>query len=213
MVDGRFRTQTNLDGLGRPILTLTGYGSSCGSGTILTQAESTYGSCGCSPLGKLISQAVPHAYGTSATATTTYAYDGIGRTVSKAVVGSDTQGTTAYSYQGNTVTVTDPAGKWKKFTTDAYGNLIQVNEPNPAGGSDYVTTYTYDLFNRLIGVSMPRSTGTQTRSWTYTGAFLTSATNPENGTVNYTYGSNNMIATRTDAKGRSSPTRTIRRLA
>ena len=200
MVDGRW-TQTNLDGLGRPILTLTGYGSTCGQGTILTQAESTYGSCGCSPLGKLISQAVPHAYGTSATATTTYTYDGIGRTLSKAVVGSDTQGTTTYAYQGNTVTVTDPAGKWKAFTTDGYGNLVQVAEPNPAGGSNYTTSYTYDLMNRLIGVSMPRSTGTQTRSWTYTGAFLTSATNPENGTVSYTYGSNNMIATRTDAKG------------
>ena len=206
IIDGRW-TQTNLDGLGRPILSLTGYGSSCGSGTTLTQAETTYDSCGCSPLGKLKTQAVPHAYGTSTstTAITTYTYDGIGRTLSKAVVGAgstpDTQGTTTYSYQGNTVTVTDPAGKWKTFTTDGYGNLVQVTEPNPAGGSNFTTSYTYDLLKRLIGVSMPRFTGTQTRSWTYSGAFLTSATNPENGTVSYTYGSNNHVATRTDAKG------------
>jgi hypothetical protein len=29
------------------------------------------------------------------------------------------------------VKVTDPAGKWKKFTMDAFGHLMQVNEPNP----------------------------------------------------------------------------------
>ncbi len=55
--------------------------------------------------------------------------------------------------------------------------------------------------NHLVGVSMPRSTGTQTRSWSYTGNFLMSATNAENGTVSYTYGSINKVATRTDAKG------------
>jgi RHS repeat-associated protein len=33
------------------------------------------------------------------------------------------------------------------------------------------------------------------------GGFLLSATNPENGTVTYTYGGNNLIATKTDAKG------------
>ena len=42
------------------------------------------------------------------------------------------------------MTVTEAAGKWKKYTSDALGQLTQVNEPNPAGGSDYVTTHTYD---------------------------------------------------------------------
>ncbi len=102
-------------------------------------------------------------------------------------------------YQGNTVKVTDPAGKIKIFTSDAFGNLTQVVE-DPSG-FNYSTTYTYDVLNHLVGVSMPRSTGTQTRSWSYTGNFLMSATNAENGTVSYTYGSNNKVATRTDAKG------------
>jgi hypothetical protein len=44
---------------------------------------------------------------------------------------------------------------------------------------------------------MPRPTGTQTRSFTYSGNYLTSATNPENGTVNYTYNSYYKVATRT----------------
>jgi hypothetical protein len=29
--------------------------------------------------------------------------------------------------------VTDPAGKWKKYTTDVLGQLVLVDEPNPAG--------------------------------------------------------------------------------
>ncbi len=153
MVDGRW-TQTNLDGLGRPILVLTGYGSTCGQGASVSQAESIYGPCGCSPLGKLVETAMPHVAGTSisTTAATTYGYDGVGRTLSKAMVGSETQGTTTYSYQGNTVTVTDPAGKWKTFTTDGYGNLAQVTEPNPSGGSNYVTSYSYQQQEALSPV-------------------------------------------------------------
>ncbi len=199
MVNGRW-TQTNLDGLGLPILTITGYGSSCGSGTFLSQAETTYGSCGCSPLGKMMSQAVPHTYGSSPAATTTYTYDGVGRTLSKATVGSDTQGTSTYVYLGNTVTAYDPAGKWKTFATDGFGNLIQVTEPNPAGGT-LLTSYAYGLLGHLKTVTMPRSTGTQTRSFSYSGNFLMSATNPENGTVTYTYNGFGKVDKRTDAKG------------
>ena len=48
---------------------------------------------------------------------------------------------------------------------------------------------------------MPRPTGTQTRTFVYNGPYLQSATNPENGTVNYTYNSHMQVATKTDAKG------------
>ena len=97
--------------------------------------------------------------------------------------------------------VTDPAGKLKVFTTDAVGNLTQVNEPNPAGGADFITNYTYDTFNRLITVSMPRGGTTQTRSFSYsTGGQLLSATNPENGTVTNTYNADTTLAYKVDAK-------------
>jgi YD repeat-containing protein len=59
---------------------------------------------------------------------TVYAYDGIGRTLT--VQQPDGASTTTYSYLGNVTTVTDPAGKWKQFTTDVEGNLITVTEPN-----------------------------------------------------------------------------------
>ena len=122
----------------------------------------------------------------------------------------DTQGTTTYAYQGNNVTVTDPAGKWKTFTTDGYGNLVQVTEPNPRWWIQLHDFLHVRFAEATDQVSMPRSTGTQTRSWSYSGAFLTSATNPENGTVSYTYGSNNQLATRTDAKGQVVTAPTIR---
>jgi YD repeat-containing protein len=196
-INGRWTRQT-LDGFGRTILTETGDANGTKS-----QAETVFDSCGCSPFGKMTKQAFAHAPNTSP-AYTTYAYDGIGRTLTVAAGGSDTTGTTTYLYQGNTIKLTDAAGKWKKFTMDALGNLLQVNEPNPGGGNDYVSTYAYDVLGHLITVSMTRSTGTQTRTFNYgtsPGILLLSATNPENGTVTNTYNSYNKIAARVDAKG------------
>jgi YD repeat-containing protein len=60
---------------------------------------------------------------------------------------------------GNTVTVTDPAGKWKTFTMDAFGNLTKVVEPDSSQtntSNQAATTYTYDALNHLIQVTMPR---------------------------------------------------------
>ena len=39
--------------------------------------------------------------------------------------------------------------------SDALGNLVPVTEPNPAGGADWVTDYTYNPFGQLVGVAMP----------------------------------------------------------
>jgi RHS repeat-associated protein len=200
--NGRW-TLTTLDGFGRSIQVQTGYGT-----TTLSSSESVYAPCACSPLGKLTSQTTPHAPG-PALSTTTYSYDGIGRTLQKATAGSDTSGTTTYSYAGNVITTTDPAGVWKQFTMDPFSNLLQVTEPNPANptGSTFVTNYTYDVMNHLTQVSMTRPTGSQTRTFNYysstnvVNANLQSATNPENGTVSYTYNSYNKVATKTDAKG------------
>ncbi len=45
------------------------------------------------------------------------------------------------------------------------GNLLQVTEPGPGGGANHETYYTYNLLNQMTTVSMPRSTGTQTRTF------------------------------------------------
>ncbi|WP_321474468.1 hypothetical protein [uncultured Paludibaculum sp.] len=39
--------------------------------------------------------------------------------------------------------VTDPGGRWKKYTTDAFGNLVQVNEPNRTLGRGSSNEYRY----------------------------------------------------------------------
>jgi RHS repeat-associated protein len=200
-------TKTILDGLGRAITVQSGTASGCsGNGTncqnftVLSQVDTVYGSCACSPAGKMMQQSLPHALNATP-AWTTYTYDGIGRTAS--VLAPDGASTTTYLYQGNTVKVTDPAGKWKTFTMDAFGHLTQVVEPNPAGGANYITTYSYDAWDNLSQVSMPRPSGTQTRNFVYNGKLLTSATNPENGTVSYTYNGYNKVATKVDAKGQA----------
>jgi hypothetical protein len=33
---------------------------------------------------------------------------------------------------------------------------VQVNEPNPAGGAELVTTYLYNAFDKLTQVTMTR---------------------------------------------------------
>jgi RHS repeat-associated protein len=186
---------TVMDGFGRTIQTATGYGS-----TTVSIVDARYAPCGCSPLGKLSQQSQPYAPGGS-DAWTVYHYDASGRTTSTVLPDGSI---TSYQYQGNVVTVTDPAGKWKTFTMDALGNLTSAVESDPSLGN-VTTTYTYDVLNHLIGVSMPRGTTTQTRTFNYNNgrtvtAFLQSATNPENGTVSYTYDSLNRLASKTDAK-------------
>jgi RHS repeat-associated protein len=189
--------QTYSDGFGHTIETWNN--STSGGGTIVS---TFYDPCGCSPLGKVSKISQPYVPN-GTVYWTTYTYDASGRTTRVALPdGSHTD----YVYQGNTVTVTDPAGKSKTFTMDAFGNLTKVVETDPTLGQ-VSSNYTYDILNHLTQVSMPRGSNTQTRTFNYipsgtnsVGAFLLSAINPENGTVNYTY-SNGLLVTKTDAKG------------
>lgn len=192
--------KTYLDGLGRPAKIERGDG-----GGTQPVTEMIYDACGCNPMGKLYQRSVPHAPGATAR-WAVYTYDGIGRRLT--AVRPDGHSNTTYSYAGNTVTITDPSGKWKQFTRDAFGDIVQVQEPSPHPGSEptHVTTYAYDVFGHLINVTMPRTVSgtvvTQTRTWSYDPQTLRllSKTSPEAGTVTYTYNSDNTLATMTDAK-------------
>lgn len=125
---------------------------------IISVVDAQYAPCACSPLGKVSAVSRPYAPN-GAPVFTTYTYDASGRTLSVTLPDGSVTKTV---YQGNTTTITDPvgvanpaAGKWKKQTTDAMGNLTLVTEPNPAGGADW-TSYTYNSLNQVTGVSMPR---------------------------------------------------------
>ena len=190
-------TTTTPDGLGRAILVARG-----DSNGVQSYTQTVYAPCACSPLGKVQQVSQPYAPGASTIYWTTYAYDGLGRTLS--VTQPDGVSTTTTSYSGNQTTVTDPAGNWKQYTTDALGNLTTVVEPDPANqpGGTLSTSYTYDWMNHVVGVSMPRGSTTQTRTFVYDNAGrLTSATNPENGTVSYVYNTDNTLQYKQDAKG------------
>ncbi|MCC7496339.1 MAG: hypothetical protein IT160_02100 [Bryobacterales bacterium] len=171
-------TKTTMDGIGRTVKVETG-----DAATTKSVVDTEYAPCACSPMGKMKRVSMPHAAGATPV-WTTYNYDVMGRTVS---VTAPDGSVTSYVYQGNTLTVTDAAGKWKKYTHDAFGNLARVVEPKDAG-NQYTTTYTYNAFNKLTGVSMPRNGVTQTRSFVYDAAQqLQSAANPESGTTTYSY--------------------------
>ena len=190
--------RTTFDGFGRPIKVLTGYGLGELNEVKVSQVDTEYEACACSAIGKLKRVSLPYL-NVAQRKWTTYTYDGRGRTLS--VVGPDNSSTTRYSYAGNRTTVTDPKLKAKYFYNDASGNLIQVTEPSSTGGAMTVHTYyTYDGLNRLRKVEMARNGTTQTRTFTYTGLKLTSASNPENGTVSYEYNLDMRVSARTDAK-------------
>jgi len=215
--NGPHWTKNTLDGFGRTITASSGYTAN-GTDTTWSSVDTVYAACACSPLGKISKVSQPYS-GASATAWTTYTYDGLGRT--HQVTAADGSITT-YSYSGNTVTVTDAAAHWKTFTSDAFGNLTLVHEPNPdydpnnpGYAPQYLdSTYTYDALNHLTQVSMTRTLPgpgnqpvTQTRTFNYTdpntnapGAYLRSANNPENGAITYTYNSDGTVASKTDAK-------------
>jgi RHS repeat-associated protein len=194
--------RTTLDGFGRVVRVESGNGLA--TTPAVSQVDTQYAPCACSPLGKMWRVSMPYAP-SGAPIWTTYTYDGSGRTLTVTAPDGSvtrTEYLSAYGgYTGNLVRMTDPAGKWKIQQTDAMGNLIRVIEPNPGRGADWITSYTYDVLGHLTGVSMPRSNGTQTRTFVYTGVDLMSATNPENGTVTYQYDASHHVTKRTDAKG------------
>jgi YD repeat-containing protein len=151
-------------------------------------------------MGKVKKVSTPFT-GVSASHYAEYEYDELGRT--KAVKLPNNSGTTNYLYQGNTVKVTEPAGKWKLFEMDALGRLVKVTEPKPGSttGETWLTDYTYNSLDQLTQVSQMRGAAMQTRTFGYTSGRLTSTTNPENGTTTFDYNSDGTLLRKTDAKG------------
>ncbi len=198
-VNGRW-TATYLDGLGRIYRVATGYSS-----TTTSYADRVYDTYACTAAGTVYKSSLPYAPGATPVWTVNV-YDPIGRTVS--TIAPDGASTTNYNNQGNTVTIGDALNNWKQYMWDTFGELTRVVEktPNPGPEANHVTYYTYDLLGHLTQVQMTRTISgtnvTQTRTWTYdpTTQFLTSVTQPESGTVTYTYNSDGTLATRTDLK-------------
>ena len=126
---------------------------------------------------------------------TANAYDALSRVISVTTPDSAAVNTT---YSGNTVTVTDQAVRQRKSISDGLGRLIQVYEAPNDPSYNHLTSYDHDVLDNLIKVTQ----GTQTpRTFAYDSLRrLTSATNPESGTISYQYDNNGNLTQKTDAR-------------
>jgi RHS repeat-associated protein len=137
-------------------------------------------------------------------------FDGLGRVLTVTTPDSAVVST---NYSGNTVTVTDQAGKKRKSVTDALGRLTDVYEdPN---GVSYQTSYLYDALENLVRVTQD----SQQRFFMYDSLKrLIRADNPEqetlsslsltdpitshsNWSVKYEYDNNGNLTSKTDPRG------------
>ncbi len=116
---------------------------------------------------------------------------------------SSSMGRTTTTYGNNTVTVRDAAGVTRTSAYDGLGRLVRVSE------NSVNTCYEYDAADNLTRVRQNASvsgsgacTGGQLRTFAYDKlGRLTSASNPENGTVSYAYDGNGNVLTKRDGRG------------
>ena len=113
---------------------------------------------------------------------------------------SSNSGSQSWCYTNNVTTVSDESSKTRKQTVDGLGRLINVNE-DPSG-LNYTTNYTYDFGDRLKSVTQTDANeGAQTRTFVYDSAGrLTSASNPESGTISYQSDGNGNVTQRSDSR-------------
>ena len=113
-----------------------------------------------------------------------------------------------------TLTTTDERGCKVKTETDFAGRLSKSSEQRmeSAPGGSYVVTYntavyTYDVLDHLTQIEVgagESGQGGQPRTFVYDGyGRLQSETTPEAGTVTYTYKPNDLLWTKTDARGKT----------
>lgn len=123
-------------------------------------------------------------------------YDGLDRPLTQSQ--SDGTSTISWSYNGNTTTFTDEASHSWQRTSDIFGRLTKVIEPNAAE-----TDYSYNVFT--TSVSQPGINGEAPRAArTFTTDSLgrtISVTEPERGTTSYVYDNNGNPSSTTDARG------------
>jgi YD repeat-containing protein len=147
--------------------------------------------------------------------TTTYlkwSYSGIGETSSGVVPSPTRTSSQLGSVAGNArpgiwVDFTDERGNNWQRTSDVFGNLLEVMEPNGSSQSASMETdYLYDVLNNLTSVTQNGgangSSAARRRQFSYDNiSELVSAFNPETGTIGYAYDLDGNVHTKTDARG------------
>lgn len=187
------------DGLGRPKYSFKGEG-----GTWIGE-ETKY-----DMMGRIEKTSNPYRTSTLATSAsspewTLNTYDNLGR-VRIVTTPDGSQVVTDYNLNtsgtlATVVTVTDAAGKLRKSFNDSAGRPIKVTEPDAANSLNTsnapVTTYEYNVLGNLEKVTQDD----QVRTFSYNAlSQLKSATNPESGTITYSYDDNGNLTVKTDAR-------------
>ncbi len=157
---GSHYTRKSLDGLGRVVREEKGPTGLNGIFAATSIVDTQYGPCACSPTGKMTRVSQPYAPGGTIN-WTTYTYDGMGRTLTVTGPDGSSQSKMTYNAQasgvpveppsvGNSTTSVDPKGNWRIVTTDVFGNVSQVIEPNPQNGAQpFFTSYAYNKMDQL----------------------------------------------------------------
>jgi RHS repeat-associated protein len=200
VTDGLLKSQTLYDGLGRTTESRQYEG---GTNYITTQQQ--YDS-----MGRGFKSSNPFRPWQSESAVwTTTVFDALSRV--STVTTPDSSVVSSF-YSGNQVLVKNQAGKERMSQTNALGQLKELWEITSAdswtedisfpGHSEvtkaYHTSYAYDLLDNLTTVSQ----GAQTRTFVYDSLKrLSSAANPESGTIYYVYDANGNLTKKTDALG------------
>jgi RHS repeat-associated protein len=119
------------------------------------------------------------------------------------------------TYSGNTMTVTDQAGKSRKSQTDGLGRMTDVwEDPN---NLNYHTSYSYDALDNLLSVTQ---SGSRQRTFAYDSlSRLISSVNPESNTqpvspftivpTTYSYDANGNTRTKTSPAPNQTGTATV----
>jgi len=205
-------TVSTKDGLGREI-----------NGQLTTDPDGTTETdTGYDALSRAVTVSNPYRPGQTlpTDGTTTTAYDPLSRIKSVAEPDGSSVSTT---YSGNCTTVTEEAGKARQSCSDGVGRLTKVVEdPGTSPHLNYETDYAYDaLGNLLCAVQKGTDTTSFTncasapatwrpRSFTYDAmSRLTSAANPESGTVTYVYDLNSNLSSKTAPKPNPNSTGTV----
>ena len=204
--DKLLKTRTTTDQLGRPVLSeQTEDGTNYTISSIIKYLD----------MGRVTLTSSPRRSTSASTDSwTRVTKNNGGRIIEVATFGGVTQpawsgtsgvftGAVTTTYDANFTTSTDQAGKVRRSMLDALGRLLRVDEPDASGnlGSPtqptQPTTYAYDVLGNLTTVTQ----GSQTRTFTYDSASrLSTAVNPESGTVSYKYDDNGNLVVKTDAR-------------
>ncbi|MBP9749671.1 MAG: VCBS repeat-containing protein, partial [Candidatus Pacebacteria bacterium] len=141
-----YDTYTYFDGLGRPVQEKK---ATENEGEFITKdiAYNTVGLEHTTSLPYFSASISPTPPTTSANLFVTYLYDPLGRVIGKGTA----VGSTTYQYDDWKLTTTDAEGNNKHLYSDAFGNLIRVDEVN--GASTYTTTYLYNTNNNLTKIT------------------------------------------------------------